>query len=76
MQLALSLTWKRKGSSRQIGRANLGDLIRFFEDYGIHYYNSDTGIDMLKHDLLKSGYLKGSPDAGLSAQLEPPKFSS
>lgn len=76
LQLALSLTWKRKGSSRQNGRANLGDLISFFEDYGIHYYNSDTGIDMLKHDLLKAGYLKGSPDAGLSAQLEPPKFSS
>ncbi|MDB0030129.1 hypothetical protein N9E34_01560, partial [Opitutales bacterium] len=49
LQLALVLTWKRKGNSSQAGRANLGDLISFFEDYGIHYHNSDTGIEMLKH---------------------------
>ncbi len=72
LQLTLFFTWKNKERAGLKGRATLGDLIDTFKEYGIEYSESEVGIELLKGELLRSGLMKGSPDAGLSAQLEQP----
>ena len=70
LQLLLFFTWRKKERAGFLGRATLGDLVDTFKGYGIEYNESEAGIELLKGELLRSGLMKGSPDAGLSAQLE------
>ena len=72
LQLLLFFTWGEKRRAGLLGRATLGDLVDTFKGYGIEYNESEAGIELLKSELLRSGLMKGSPDAGLSAQLEKP----
>ena len=72
LQLMLFFTWRKKELAGFQGRATLGDLVDTFKGYGIEYNESEAGIELLKSELLRSGLMKGSPDAGLSAQLEKP----
>jgi hypothetical protein len=72
LQLLLFFTWRKKERAGFLGRATLGDLVDTFKGYGIEYNESEAGIELLKGELLRSGLMKGSPDAGLSAQLEKP----
>ena len=72
LQLLLFFTWRKKERANLEGAATLRDLINTFKDYGIEYNESEAGIELLKQELIRSGLMKGSPDAGLSAQLEKP----
>jgi len=56
----------------QRGKFVLSDVERHFQEYGVNFSVSAGARPMLIQELSRMGLLKGSPDAGESAEIVPP----
>jgi hypothetical protein len=72
--LILSAARRKRSPTKNQGKLVLSDLEAFFADYGIDFAASAGARPQLISELSRLGFLKGSPDAGDSAELMAPNF--
>jgi hypothetical protein len=72
--LVLASARKRGSLTKTQGKLVLSDLEGFFADYGVDFAASAGARPQLISELSRLGFLKGSPDAGDSAELVAPNF--
>jgi hypothetical protein len=74
MALVVCAARRTRSTVKSSGKLVLSDLERFFADYGIDFAASAGARPQLISELSRLGFLKGSPDAGDSAELVAPNF--
>ena len=74
MALQVFTLWAhiKKRLSGSHGKLTLSDLIKHFGYYGIDFQDQSDGLVVLMDRMKKLGLLRGSPDAGTSAEIENP----
>jgi hypothetical protein len=74
LKTVLMLAAARKRLMRGSGKLVLSDLERHFAEYGVDFATSAGARPQLIAELSRLGFLKGSPDAGDSAELVVPTY--